>query len=195
LVRKAKRINIECIVRGYIAGSGFKEYENFGTICGIKLPMGLKDFSKLVEPIFTPSTKAEIGNHDINISEKETIKIIGEKTFNFLKEKSIALYKKASECALEKGIIIADTKFEFGFIGDEIILIDEILTPDSSRFWDLKNYQAGKEQNSFDKQIIRDYLEKDLKWNKTLPIPELSKEIVKKTISQYEKICNLLING
>lgn len=193
LVKKAKRIDIECIVRGYITGSGLKEYKKTGTVCGIKLKDGLVDGSKLDEVIFTPSTKAEVGEHDENISEEQAVKIVGQKTFDVLKEKSIALYKKASEYALTKGIIIADTKFEFGFVGDEIIVIDEVLTPDSSRFWDVKKYSPGKSQESFDKQIVRDYLEKTLGWDKNPPVPELTKEIIEKTIAKYKEVCDLLI--
>ena len=193
LVKKAKRIDIECIVRGYITGSGLKEYNQIGMVCGIKLPSGLIDSSKLSEPIFTPSTKADVGDHDENIDEARAVKIVGQKTFDLVKEKSIALYKNAAEYAITKGIIIADTKFEFGFVGDEIIVIDEVLTPDSSRFWDMKTYQAGKSQDSFDKQIVRDYLEKDLKWNKMPPVPELPTEIVEKTIGKYREVCELLI--
>lgn len=193
LVKKAKRIDLECIVRGYITGSGLKEYNQTGMVCGIKLPAGLVDSSKLAEPIFTPSTKAEVGDHDENIDEERAVKIVGQKVFEAVKEKSIAIYKKAREYALTKGIIIADTKFEFGFIGDELIVIDEVLTPDSSRFWDVKKYQEGKSQDSFDKQIVRDYLEKDLKWNKMPPVPDLPKEIVEKTIGKYREVCDKLI--
>ncbi len=192
LVKKAKRIDIECIVRGYIAGSGWKEYQASQTVCDIKLPPNLQNSDKLAEPIFTPSTKADVGDHDVNISEAEAVKRVGQKTFDILKGKSINLYKKASEFALSKGIIIADTKFEFGFLDDEIILIDEILTPDSSRFWDKKLYSPDKSQDSFDKQIVRDYLEKTLGWNKLPPVPELPGEIIEKTIAKYEEVCKLL---
>jgi phosphoribosylaminoimidazole-succinocarboxamide synthase len=193
LVKKAKRVDLECIVRGYITGSGLKEYNQTGMVCGIKLPAGLKDSSKLFEPIFTPSTKADVGDHDENIDEDRAVKIVGQKTFDAVKQKSIEIYKKASEYALTKGIIIADTKFEFGFVGDELIVIDEVLTPDSSRFWDVNKYQEGKSQDSYDKQIVRDYLEKDLKWNKMPPVPELPKEIVEKTIGKYKEVCDLLV--
>lgn len=193
LVKKAKRINLECIVRGYLTGSGLKEYKTSGSVCGIKLKDGLENGSKLDEILFTPSTKAEIGEHDKNLTEKEAIDLVGKDTFLFLKEKSISLYKKAYFYALKRGIIIADTKFEFGFYNDEIILIDEVLTPDSSRFWDLKTYSIGKENESFDKQIIRNYLEKDISWNKKPPIPTLPESIINKTILKYKEVCELLI--
>ncbi len=193
LVKKAKRINLECIVRGYLTGSGLKEYLKTNSVCGIKLKNGLENGSKLDEVIFTPSTKADIGDHDKNLTEKEAIDLVGKETFSFLKEKSIKLYEKAYSYALKRGIIIADTKFEFGFFNDEIILIDEALTPDSSRFWDLKTYSVGKENNSFDKQIIRNYLEKDLLWNKLPPVPALPEEIINKTILKYKEVCELLI--
>ncbi|MCP4481506.1 MAG: phosphoribosylaminoimidazolesuccinocarboxamide synthase [bacterium] len=193
LVKKAERIDIECIVRGYIAGSGLKEYQDSGTVCSISLPEGFLNSSKLPEPIFTPSTKAEVGDHDVNISEAEAVKIIGQATFNILKEKSLALYNSAADYALTKGIIIADTKFEFGVVDGEIIVIDEVLTPDSSRFWNVSTYQSGKSQDSYDKQIVRDYLEKDLKWDKNLPVPELPKKIVDKTVAKYQEVCDLLI--
>ncbi|HLA48236.1 MAG TPA: phosphoribosylaminoimidazolesuccinocarboxamide synthase, partial [Nitrospinota bacterium] len=157
LVKKAKPLPVECIVRGYLSGSGWKEYKERGTVCGIKLPEGLVESSRLDKPIFTPSTKAE-ERHDINISFDEMKKIIGVEIAERLKEASLEVYKKAREIAEKKGIIIADTKMEFGLYGDKIILIDELLTPDSSRFWSIKNYQAGKGQDSFDKQIVRDYL-------------------------------------
>jgi phosphoribosylaminoimidazole-succinocarboxamide synthase len=191
LVKKAKRIDIECIVRGYITGSGWKEYQKTGSVCGIKLPENLKESAKLSEPIFTPSTKAENGEHDINISEIEAGKIVGKKLVDIVKEKSIKLYKKASEYALTKGIIIADTKFEFGVLNDEVIVIDEVLTPDSSRFWDEKTYKIGESQDSFDKQYVRDYLE-SIKWDKNPPVPGLPDEVVKNTQKKYEEVCNRL---
>jgi len=183
LVKKAEPILAECIVRGYISGSGWKDYKASGEVCGIKLPEGLKQSDKLEKPIFTPSTKADSG-HDINVSEVEIRKEVGDETIDFLKEKSIELYKKASEYAETKGIIIADTKFEFGKIDGKIILMDEVLTPDSSRFWPLNDYEAGRSQKSFDKQFVRDYLE-GLDWDKTPPGPELPEEITSKTREKY----------
>ncbi len=183
LVKKAEPILVECVVRGYISGSGWKDYQKTGAVCGIKLPEGLKQSEKLPEPIFTPATKAEEG-HDINISQEETKAQVGEEVFEFLKERSLAIYNKASEYAESKGIIIADTKFEFGKVGDKIILMDEVLTPDSSRFWPIDGYEAGRAQKSFDKQFVRDYLE-GLDWDKTPPGPELPEEIVLKTQKKY----------
>lgn len=183
LVKKTKPLAIECVVRGYLSGSGWKEYKQSQTISGIKLPKGLQESDKLPNPIFTPATKAETG-HDENITSEKAAKIVGEDIFDFVSGKSIEIYKKASDYALKKGIIIADTKFEFGFLGDEIILIDEILTPDSSRFWPKDKYTPGKSQPSFDKQFVRDYLE-TLNWDKTPPAPELPKDIVGKTRDRY----------
>ncbi len=191
LVKKTEPIPIECVVRGYLAGSAWKEYKNKGSISGIRLADGLKESEKLSSPIFTPATKAEIG-HDENITDKRAKDIIGKDTFEFIKEKSIAIYRKASQYALSKGIIIADTKFEFGVVEDEIILIDEILTPDSSRFWPKDVYVVGKSQPSFDKQFIRDYLE-SISWNKTPPPPDLPYDIVKKTSEKYLQALNILI--
>lgn len=190
LVRKATPLPVECIVRGYITGSGWKDYQKTGMVCGIKLPSGLKESQKLPEPIFTPSTKADQG-HDINISFEETIKILGKETAEKIRNFAIAIYKKASEIAEKKGIIIADTKMEFGFYNDKIILIDELLTPDSSRFWSMKDYSPGKSQDSYDKQIVRDYL-LSIKWDKKPPAPELPEEIVKKTSERYEEIFKIL---
>jgi len=190
LVRKATPLPVECIVRGYITGSGWKDYQKTGMVCGIKLPSGLKESQKLPEPIFTPSTKAGQG-HDINISFEETIKILGKETAEKIRELSISIYKKASEIAEKKGIIIADTKMEFGFYNGKIILIDELLTPDSSRFWSMKDYSPGKSQDSYDKQIVRDYL-LSIKWDKKPPAPELPEEIVKKTSERYEEIFKIL---
>jgi len=190
LVRKATPLPVECIVRGYITGSGWKDYQKTGMVCGIKLPSGLKESQKLPEPIFTPSTKADQG-HDINISFEETIKILGKETAEKIRELSISIYKKASEIAEKKGIIIADTKMEFGFYNGKIILIDELLTPDSSRFWSMKDYSPGKSQDSYDKQIVRDYL-LSIKWDKKPPAPELPEEIVKKTSERYEEIFKIL---
>lgn len=190
LVKKAKPLPVECIVRGYLSGSGWKEYKEKGTVCGIRLPEGLVESSRLNEPIFTPSTKAEEG-HDINISFDETKKIVGAETTERLKDMSLEVYKKARETAEKKRIIIADTKMEFGIYEDKIILIDELLTPDSSRFWSIKDYKPGKGQDSFDKQIVRDYL-LTLDWDKKPPAPELPPEIVKKTAERYKEILEIL---
>ena len=183
LVKKADPIPVECVVRGYLAGSGWKEYRETQTICGIKLPGGLQEADKLPEPIFTPSTKEQEG-HDINVTQRYIEESIGKDIATRLKDISIALYKKAARYAEERGIIIADTKFEFGKAGDEIILIDELLTPDSSRFWPKDGYVPGKGQPSFDKQFVRDYLE-TLVWDKTPPAPDLPEEIVNKTHEKY----------
>ena len=190
LVKKAEPIMTECVVRGYISGSAWKDYKKTGRVCGIKLPEGLKESQKLADPIFTPSTKADEG-HDLNISEEETKQIVGEDVFEFLKEKSLAIYKKASEYAESKGVIIADTKFEFGKIGDNIILMDEALTPDSSRFWPKNDYKPGRVQTSFDKQFVRDYLE-TLDWDKTPPGPELPEDIILKTSEKYKEAYKIL---
>lgn len=186
VVKKAELIPLECIVRGYVSGSGWNDYKKYGSICGIKLPEGLKESDKLEEPIFTPSTKAEIGDHDENISEEKAKEIIGEERYNTLKEKAIAIYKKASNYALEKGIIIADTKMEFGLYEDKIILIDELLTPDSSRFWPLDEYEPGRAQNSYDKQYVRDYL-LSINFNKQPPPPKLPEEVIKNTSAKYKE--------
>ena len=191
IVKKVKKIPIECVVRGYLAGSGWREYKEKGEVCGIKLPEGLREAEKLPEPVFTPATKEEKGTHDINISFKEMANIVGKETAEFLKEKSITIYKKASEFAEKKGIIIADTKFEFGFYGDRIILIDEILTPDSSRFWERKKYKVGTSQDSLDKQYVRDYLE-TTNWDKQSPPPELPEEVVRNTVKKYKQIYSIL---
>ena len=183
LVKKAKPLPVECVVRGYLSGSGWKEYKETQSICGIKLPKGLKESDKLPEPIFTPATKEEVG-HDINVTQEYIEKMIGRDVAEKLKATSITLYKKASEHAETRGIIIADTKFEFGKVGDKVILIDEVLTPDSSRFWPKDKYKPGRSQPSFDKQFVRDYLE-TLDWNKTSPGPELPEEIVNKTSEKY----------
>lgn len=190
LVKKAVPMPVECIVRGYLSGSGWKEYKKDGTVCGIKLPAGLVESSRLDEPIFTPSTKADEG-HDINISFAEMAKIVGEDKASFLRDTTIAIYKKAREMAEKKGIIIADTKMEFGLHQDRLILIDEVLTPDSSRFWSAKDYQPGKGQDSFDKQIVRDYL-LTLDWNQTYPGPALPDDIVQKTAARYREILGIL---
>lgn len=187
VVRKLKPLPVEAIVRGYLVGSGWKEYKKTQTVCGIALPKDLKKAEQLPEPLFTPSTKADIGKHDENISFKQVVKLIGEEKAQQIKDYSIALYKRAAEFALERGIIIADTKFEFGEDENGIVhLIDEALTPDSSRFWSAKKYKVGKNPESFDKQFIRDYLE-TLDWNKTAPGPELPQEIVDMTLEKYQE--------
>jgi phosphoribosylaminoimidazole-succinocarboxamide synthase len=183
LVKKTKALPVECIVRGYLSGSGWKEYQQKQSVCGIKLPAGLKESDKLPEVLFTPSTKADSG-HDINVTHKYIEDLAGEETARKLKDISIAVYKKANNYALKRGIIIADTKFEFGIYNQDIILIDELLTPDSSRFWPLDQYQPGKSQPSFDKQFVRDYLE-TLNWDKNPPAPKLPKEIIEKTSQKY----------
>ena len=183
LVVKSKPLPVECIVRGYLSGSGWKEYQKEQSICGIKLPPGLKESAKLPEPIFTPSTKADVG-HDQNVNQEYIEKLIGKDTAEKISRASIAIYKKAASYALSKGIIIADTKFEFGIFNDKVILIDELLTPDSSRFWPLEEYAPGQASPSFDKQFVRDYLE-TLAWDKTPPAPRLPEEIVLKTTGKY----------
>ncbi len=184
IVKKAKRIDIECIARGYLAGSGWKEYRKSGTVCGIKLPKNLQESSKLPEPIFTPSSKEEGGKHDENISYEDMVKRVGPAVSQQLKDLTLALYKKASVYAETKGIIIADTKLEFGVFDGNIILIDEIFTPDSSRFWEKEKYAAGRSQDSLDKQYGRDYLE-SIKWDKQPPVPSLPDEVVNGTREKY----------
>ncbi len=183
LVRKTEPAPIECVVRGYISGSGWKDYQKTGAICGIPLPAGLRESDKLPEPIFTPSTKATTG-HDENISFDETVARVGRPLAEKLRDVSLTIYQRASEHAAERGIIIADTKFEFGLIGSELIWIDEALTPDSSRFWPADQYVPGKTQPSFDKQFVRDYLEK-IGWNKQPPAPALPADVVTATQSKY----------
>jgi len=183
LVKKVDVIPVECIVRGYLAGSGWKEYKEHGTVCKINLPDNLKESDKLPEPIFTPSTKAESG-HDENISFEEAVNITGRELAEEIRQKSIAIYKKASEYALTKGIIISDTKFEWGKYGDKVILIDEVLTPDSSRFWPMESYSPGKPQPSFDKQFVRDYLE-SCGWDKNPPPPSLPEDVIRTTSEKY----------
>jgi phosphoribosylaminoimidazole-succinocarboxamide synthase len=185
VARKLKALPIEAIVRGYLSGSGWKDYQNTQTVCGIKLPQGLKESAKLNEPIFTPSSKEEVGQHDENISYEECEARIGKEIASRIKEISIKLYQEASAFALSKGIIIADTKFEFGLDDkNNLVLIDEILTPDSSRFWPLDQYREGTSQPSFDKQFIRDWLESS-GWNKTPPPPSLPLDVITKTSQKY----------
>ena len=183
LVKKCSIIPIECVIRGYLAGSGLKEYRKSQSVCGTKLPAGLKSYSKLPEPIFTPATKADTG-HDENITIKKMESIIGKEYTNLLIEKSMELYEFANKYSLKKGLVLADTKFEFGIFNNEVILCDEIFTPDSSRYWLLSDYKEGQEQENFDKQFLRDYLE-TLDWNKNPPAPEVPKEIIIKTREKY----------
>ena len=186
VVRKAEPLPIECVVRGYISGSGWKSYQESGDICGIKLPSGLKESDQLPEPIFTPSTKEELGQHDINIDFEAAAGMVGRDIAEKVKQISIDIYKKGAEIANEKGIIIADTKFEFGLIDDELILIDEVLTPDSSRFWPKDSYTPGGPQKSYDKQYLRDWLI-SIEWDKNPPAPQLPDDVVANTIQKYEE--------
>jgi phosphoribosylaminoimidazole-succinocarboxamide synthase len=184
LVKKTKPLPVECVVRGYISGSGWKSYQESGGICGIKLPEDLKESEKLAEAIFTPSTKEEVGTHDVNINFDETANLIGKDIAEKIKSLSYEIYKKGAEIAEEKGIIIADTKFEFGLLDDQIILIDEVLTPDSSRFWPKETYKPGGSQESFDKQYLRDYL-LSINWDQKPPAPPLPEEVIKNTRNKY----------
>jgi phosphoribosylaminoimidazole-succinocarboxamide synthase len=184
LVKKTDPLPIECVVRGYISGSGWKSYQKSGQVCGIQLQQGLKESEKLPEPIFTPSTKEELGLHDINISFDEAAEKIGKKMAERVKDLSLSIYKKGAEFADEKGIIIADTKFEFGMANNELILIDEILTPDSSRFWPKSEYKPGGPQKSFDKQYLRDYLI-SINWNQKPPAPSLPEKVITDTRDKY----------
>lgn len=184
LVKKAEVIPIECIVRGYITGSGWNDYLKTGKVSGIELPKGLQESEKLPEPIFTPSTKAEIGEHDENITNERAREIAGEDVYNKIKNASVAIYKAASDYALSKGIIIADTKMEFGVYDGEVILVDELLTPDSSRFWPLDKYSKGKTQESYDKQFVRDYL-LSIGFNKQPPPPPLPEDVIRVTSEKY----------
>src|SRR2546423_5562268 len=192
LVRRTEVFPVECVVRGYLSGSGWKDYQRTGQVCGHQLPGGLRESEQLSEPIFTPATKAETG-HDENISEQQMAGIIGDETTDFLREVSLHLYKEASDYARERGIIIADTKFEFGRDAEGgIILIDEVLTPDSSRFWPADGYEVGRGQASFDKQYVRNYLE-TLNWNKQPPAPPLPPEVAKATTVRYMEAYELLV--
>ena len=191
LVKKAEALPIECVVRGYISGSGWKAYQESGIVCGIKLPDGLQESEKLPEPIFTPSTKEDVGIHDVNINFEEAVKIIGGNLSEKVKEISLLIYKRGAELADKKGIIIADTKFEFGIFENNIILIDELLTPDSSRFWPKESYSPGQSQKSYDKQYLRDYLI-SINWDKLPPAPFLPKEVVKNTHEKYLDALNLI---
>ena len=194
LVKKAKPLPIECIVRGYISGSGWKDYQTSGSVCGIKLPEGLKESDKLSEPVFTPSTKADSGLHDINIDFEKTVEKIGKPLAEKVRTISIEIYNKGADLAYKKGIIIADTKFEFGLLDDDLILIDEVLTPDSSRFWPQPSYQPGGAQKSFDKQYLRDYL-LSIKWNKKPPAPSLPQYVITNTRDKYQEAYHQLTNA
>mgnify|MGYP001073881063 CR=1 FL=1 len=190
LVRKTEVVPIECVVRGYLAGSGWKEYRERGTVCGITLPPGLVESSALAEPIFTPATKAQTG-HDENVSFERTAEIVGQQTAEELRQRSIALFKRGAAYALERGIVIADTKFEWGQVDGKLILIDEVLTPDSSRFWPADQYQPGRSQPSFDKQFVRDWLE-TTSWDKNSPPPSLPDHVIvntrRKYVEAYERL-------
>ena len=183
-VRKAEPLPVECVVRGYLSGSGWKEYQTRGEVCGVRLSEGLVESSKLEEPIFTPATKAEAGTHDENISFEQVVEFIGRERAEQVRAISISIYQRARETAEKKGIIIADTKFEFGISGGKLFLIDEVLTPDSSRFWPKDGYRPGGPQKSFDKQFLRDYL-LTLDWDKAPPAPDLPQEIIEKTREKY----------
>ncbi len=185
LVKRAKMVDIECVARGYLAGSGWKEYQTQGTVCGIALPAGLRESDKLPEPIFTPSTKAQTG-HDENISFAQCASLIGEDLAQKLRELTLRIYSRAARYAESRGIVIADTKFEFGFVDGALVLGDEVLTPDSSRFWPAETYAAGGPQFSFDKQFVRDYLE-SIRWNKRPPAPPLPEKVALKTSEKYRQ--------
>jgi phosphoribosylaminoimidazole-succinocarboxamide synthase len=185
IVRKAQRIDIECIVRGFLSGSAWEEYRRQGTVGGMKMPKGLEESQELPEPLFTPTTKAEVG-HDEPITWEQMVEMVGTRAATAMRLRSLALYRYARDYARERGIIIADTKFEFGWLDDEIILIDEVLTPDSSRFWPADQYQPGRPQPSFDKQFVRDYLS-SLGWDRQPPAPELPPDIVERTAEKYRE--------
>jgi len=190
LVRRTDPIPIECVARGYLSGSGWKEYQQSGCVCGIALPRGLRESDRLPAPIFTPATKADTG-HDINISEGEAGRLIGDDLIAKLKALTLEIYSRGVAHAESKGIIIADTKFEFGLVADQIVLIDEVLTPDSSRFWPQDRYEAGHGQPSFDKQFVRDYLE-EIKWNKQPPVPSLPDDVIQRTRDKYVEAFRVL---
>ncbi len=190
LVKRAKMIEVECVARGYISGSGWKEYRDHGTVCGIKLPAGLKESDRLPEPIFTPATKAQSG-HDENVPFRRVCELVGESLAARLRDLTLSIYARAARYAETRGILIADTKVEFGFVGDELVLGDEVLTPDSSRFWPADTYKPGGPQFSFDKQFVRDYLE-SIRWNKQPPAPPLPEEVATRTSEKYRQAYRLL---
>jgi len=190
LVRRAKMFDVECVARGYVSGSGWKDYKRDGKICGIALPPGLRESDRLPEPIFTPATKAQSG-HDENISFEAAAAVVGQPVAERLRKLTLDIYKRASDYAASRGILIADTKFEFGMIGDELVLADEVLTPDSSRFWPRESYQPGGPQASFDKQYVRDYLE-SIHWNKQPPAPALPPDVIQKTSEKYRDAYHVL---
>lgn len=194
IVRKAEPLPVECVVRGYISGSGWSSYKKTGEVCGIKLPSGLIESDRLPEPIFTPSTKAEIGEHDENISFDDASNLIGKETAEKVKKLSIDIYKRGVEVAESLGIIVADTKFEFGLIDGELILIDEVLTPDSSRFWPKSDYKPGGSPKSYDKQYVRDYLS-GLDWDKNPPAPDFPDYVIENTKNKYLEIMNLFLSS
>jgi phosphoribosylaminoimidazole-succinocarboxamide synthase len=191
LVNRARMFPAECVVRGYLSGSGWKDYQKTGKVCGIALPAGLRESERLPEPIFTPATKSMSGEHDENISFDQMVARVGGEKAEELRRLSLAIYNRASEHAAERGLILADTKFEFGMTGKGIVLADEVLTPDSSRFWPSEGYRPGAAQPSFDKQFVRDYLE-TIGWNKQPPAPELPANVVRKTQEKYEQALDLL---
>ena len=191
LVRKAKPLPVECIVRGYIAGSGWKDYQKTGTICGYQLPAGMRESDKLEPPLFTPSTKAELGQHDQNISPAEAARLLGEDVARKVQETTLAIYEAGRTYAASRGIIVADTKFEFGFVDGELRLIDEVLTPDSSRFWPADQYEPGHSQPSFDKQYLRDWLSAQ-PWDMQPPAPALPDEVVDATARRYREAYHIL---
>ena len=195
LVRRTEPVPIECVARGYLSGSGWKEYQQTGRVCGVTLPAGLRESDRLPEPIFTPATKADTG-HDVNITEDEAARLVGAPLIARLKALTLEIYRRGTAHAESKGIIIADTKFEFGLLGagapaTDVVLIDEVLTPDSSRFWPRAEYEPGHGQPSFDKQFVRDYLE-EIRWNKQPPVPSLPDEVVRRTRDKYVEAYRLL---
>jgi phosphoribosylaminoimidazole-succinocarboxamide synthase len=190
LVHKASMIDIECVARGYLSGSGWKEYKTTQTVCGIPLPAGLKESDKLPEPMFTPATKAQTG-HDENVSFDKTVELIGGELAERLRSLTLEIYRRAADYSASRGMLLADTKFEFGFVGDRLVLADEVLTPDSSRFWPADSYRPGGAQLSFDKQYVRDYLE-EIRWNKQPPAPSLPDEVAQKTSEKYREAYKVL---
>lgn len=192
LVKKAEPLPVECVVRGYLAGSGWKEYREMGSVCGIHLPPELLQADKFPGPIFTPATKAEIGDHDENIEMDEVVRTVGREVADRLERHSLALYERGVEVSREKGLILADTKFEFGYCGDDLILIDEAMTPDSSRFWPIDSYEPGHDQENLDKQYLRDWLERQ-DWHKKPPPPRIPEEVVERTAELYQQIKQIFL--